>query len=46
MADKVTSNNNTIILLANILPNTDITMTEAVASVGLDLGQAHEGGRV
>lgn len=46
MADKVTSNNNMIILLASILLNTDITMTEAVANVGLDLGQAHEGGRV
>jgi hypothetical protein len=33
MADKVTSNNNTVILLASILPNTDITMTEAVANV-------------
>lgn len=45
MADKVTSHNNVIILLASILLNTDITMTEAVANVGLDLGQAHEGGR-
>lgn len=45
MADKVTSHNNVIILLASILLNTDITMTEAVVNVGLDLGQAHEGGR-